>query len=198
MLGECLGCWRDTRRSVDGIHPTYFTIRHNRLEMNSFSPLLPSLELPLRRFLVVESCPVEWQHFDLYLLRDGETTFYVGQSHTAFNRVWRHIYDGWKGRSLVGRFVLMNWPRALHFVVEFHDSRAERFRPVEHDLNRAEQMLIASCQPCFNDLHNPNPASLPVKYNPPTLRVRHPRNPQAMMREAALANQQEERRNAGI
>lgn len=158
---------------------------------------LPSLTIPLRRFLVVEMCPAEWQHFDLYLFRDEEVTFYVGQSYTAFNRVWSHLYDGWKGRSLVGRTVLMNWPRALHFTVELHWSQAERFAAVENDLNRAEQMLIAQHCPCFNDTHNPTPTPLPAHYNPPTVRVRHPRNPRAMIREAGLANQQAERHNPG-
>lgn len=160
------------------------------------SPVLPSLILPLRRFLVVENCPAEWQHFDLYLFRDEETVFYVGQSHTAFSRVWSHIYDGWKGRSLVGRFVLMNWPAALHFTVELYHSGAERFAPLGHDLNQAEQSLIGDCCPCFNETHNLNPTPLPARYNPPTVRVRHPRNPRAMIREAGLANQQAERGNA--
>lgn len=159
---------------------------------------IPSLTLPLRRFLVVETCPAEWQHFDLYLFRDGEAIFYVGQSHAAFSRVWSHLYDGWKGRSLVGRFVLMNWPAALHFVVELHHSQAERFAALEYDLNRAEQMLIAQHCPCFNNTHNPNPTPLPTHYNPPTRRVRHPRNPRAMIREAGLVNQQAERGNAEI
>lgn len=167
-------------------------------ETRSLSSPLPSLSLPLRRFLIVEKCPAEWQHFDLYLVRDESVVFYVGQSYTAFNRVWSHIYDGWKGRSLVGRFVLMNWPRALHFVVELYHSQAADFQPVDHDLNRAEQKLIAAYCPCFNDTHNPNPASLPAHYNPPTVRVRHPRNPQAMIREAGLANQQAERSDPTI
>ncbi|MBX3052867.1 MAG: hypothetical protein KF753_15385 [Caldilineaceae bacterium] len=162
------------------------------------NPIPPSLILPLRRFLVVENCPAEWQHFDLYLFRDEETVFYIGQSHTAFNRVWSHIYDGWKGRSLIGRFVLMNWPRALHFTVEFCYSQAERFEPVEYNLNRAEQMLIARHTPCFNDTHNPHPAPLPTHYNPPTVRVRHPRNPRAMIREAGQANQRAEQSSATL
>ncbi|HRJ45067.1 MAG: hypothetical protein KJZ86_00375 [Caldilineaceae bacterium] len=159
------------------------------------SPPLPSLIFPLRRFLVVEQCPAEWQHFDLYLFRDEEVVFYVGQSYTAFNRAWSHIYDGWKGRSLVGRFVLMNWPRALHFVVELHHSQADRFAVVENNLNRAEQMLIQRHQPCFNDIYNPNPTPLPAHYNPPTSLVRHPRNLPTMIRQAEQANQQESRRN---
>ncbi len=158
----------------------------------------PALLLPLRRFLAVENCPSEWAHFDLYLFRDEEIVFYVGQSHTAFSRVWSHLYDGWKGRSLVGRFVLMNWPAALHFVIELHCSQAERFAPLENNLNRVEQMLIAQHAPCFNDLHNPTPTPLPAYYNPPTVRVRHPRNPRVMIREAGLANQQAERESAAL
>ena len=152
----------------------------------------------MRRFLVMENCPDEWQHFDLYLFRDDKAVFYVGQSHTASNRVWSHIYNGWKGRSLVGRFVLMNWPRALHFVIELHHSQAERFQAVAHDLDRAEQMLIAQYTPCFNDVYNPTPTPLPTGYNPPTVGVRHPRNPKAMIREAGLANQQAERESASV
>jgi len=159
-------------------------------ETRSLSSTLPSLSLLLRRFLVVEKCPAEWQHFDLYLFRDESVVFYVGQSYTAFNRVWSHIYDGWKGRSLVGRFVLMNWPRSLRFVVELYHSQAAAFQPVEHDLNRAEQQLIAAYRPCFNDTYNLSPTPLPAHLNPPTVVVRHPRNPKAMIREAGLANQQ--------
>lgn len=167
-------------------------------EVHHLSSLLPSLSLPLRCFLVVEKCPTEWQHFDLYLIRDESVVFYVGQSRCSFQRLWNHIYDGWKGRSLLGRFVLMNWPRSLRFVVEFHHSQAEPFTPFGHDLNLAEQFLIATHRPCFNETHNPNPTSLPPGYNPPTVRVRHPRNPKAMIREAGLANQQIERTNPTI
>ena len=173
---------------------TLCNTKYEIVELNPMQPTpLPSLILPLRRFLVVENCPPEWEHFDLYLFRDEETTFYVGQSHTAFNRVWSHIYDGWKGRSLVGSFVLMNWPRALHFAVELYDSQSERFQSVENDLNRAQQMLITQHRSCFNNIHNPHPTPLPVEYNLPIVRVRHPRNPKAMIREAGLANQQAKR-----
>ena len=68
----------------------------------------------LKEFLLTEQrCPPEWRPFDLYLFRDDEVVFYVGQSYVAFDRVWRHILDGYKGRSVVGRFIHCNWPASL-------------------------------------------------------------------------------------
>ena len=54
------------------------------------------IALPLKRFLIVAVCPPDWRAFDLYLFRDDEVVFYVGQSHLAYDRVWQHIADGYK------------------------------------------------------------------------------------------------------
>jgi hypothetical protein len=71
--------------------------------------------LPLKRFLLIEQCPATWQTLDLYLFRDDAVAFYVGQSHVAFDRVWEHLRNGFKGRSVVGRFIWSNWPKSLSF-----------------------------------------------------------------------------------
>jgi hypothetical protein len=72
------------------------------------------IAVPLTEFLLTEQhCPPEWRPYDLYLCRDDEVVFYVGQSHVAFDRVWQHILDGFKGRSMLGRFILCNWPASL-------------------------------------------------------------------------------------
>jgi hypothetical protein len=78
----------------------------------------PPVAIPLQRFLLTEQCPPEWRLFDLYLFRDAQAMFYVGQSHMAFVRVWEHIIQGFKGRSVVGRFILSNWPVSMKFMVE--------------------------------------------------------------------------------
>ena len=75
----------------------------------------PCIVLPLKRFLVVAECPPDWRAFDLYLFRDDEVAFYAGQSHLAYARVWQHITDGYKARSVMGRFVLCNWPKSMRF-----------------------------------------------------------------------------------
>lgn len=144
--------------------------------------------LRLREFLVIGECPEAWRAYDLYLFRDGEVVFYVGRSQTAFTRVWTHLYDGFKGRSLVGRFVLMNWPRALQFTVELRCSKDEQFSALGHSVEAAEAALIEQYAPCFNEVLNRAPTLLPVSYNPPTAKGRRPRSPNRMIHDAEQAN----------
>ncbi|MCX6029927.1 MAG: GIY-YIG nuclease family protein [Chloroflexi bacterium] len=154
-----------------------------------------SIVASLPEFLLTEQrCPPEWQPFDLYLFRDDTVVFYVGQSWVAFNRVWRHILDGYKGRSVVGRFILCNWPAALRFTVELMDSRAERFAAVGHDLNAAERLLIEQHAPCFNDTLNHHPTSLPTRYAPPGQAITCPRSLGKLIREAEYAVKAERRK----
>ena len=70
----------------------------------------PNIAIPLKRFLLIEQCPADWKGLDLYLFRDETTAFYAGQSQLAFARVWEHLLGGFKGHSIVGRFVWANWP----------------------------------------------------------------------------------------
>jgi hypothetical protein len=95
------------------------------------------VSLPIKAFLQIEHCPPEWRRLNLYLIRDEEIVFYVGQSFVAFHRVWEHFYGGFKGRSLVGRFIVCNWPVSMRFTIELMSSRIARFESVEHDLNRS-------------------------------------------------------------
>ncbi|MEZ4643972.1 MAG: hypothetical protein R3E31_14790 [Chloroflexota bacterium] len=124
--------------------------------------------LPIKQFLLIETCPTAWRPLDLYLFRDEAVVFYVGQSHLAFDRVWEHIRYGFKGRSTVGRFILCNWPTSMKFTVELLSSRADQFASVAHDLDAAERQLITQYAPCFNDVWNEQPTPLPEKYVPET------------------------------
>jgi hypothetical protein len=47
----------------------------------------PEVNLSLKAFLQIEHCPEEWRRLDLYLIRDEEVIFYVGQSYVAFHRL---------------------------------------------------------------------------------------------------------------
>ena len=38
-------------------------------------------------------------------LSSREVVFYVGQSYLAFGRVWEHLLSGFKGHSIMGRFI---------------------------------------------------------------------------------------------
>jgi hypothetical protein len=150
--------------------------------------------LALKRFLIVAECPSDWRTFDLYLFRSDDIVFYVGQSHCAFDRVWQHITDGYKARSIVGRFILCNWPASLNFTIELWSSQADRFTTLDHDLNAAEQSLIELYAPCFNDTYNLRPTPLTDRYAPPNAPIRCSRSPHKLIHEAERAVRFEERR----
>jgi len=157
--------------------------------------MLPSVVTPLRDFLLTEGrCPAAWRPFDLYLFRDDAVTFYVGQSYVAFDRVWQHILDGYKGRSVVGRFLLCNWPASLRSTVELLSSRSERFADLDHDLNAAERRLIEHYRPCFNMALNAVPTLLPAHYVPPGQRITCPRGLNKLISQARIVAQAEARR----
>jgi len=94
-----------------------------------------TVAIPLMRFLLVQRCPASWKDLDLYLFRDESVVFYVGQSYLAFARVWEHLLNGFKGHSLVGRFVWCNWPRSMNFTIVLLSSRSELFCDVWNELN---------------------------------------------------------------
>ena len=126
----------------------------------------------LKRFLLIEECPEAWKGLDLYILRDDAVVFYVGQSHLAFARVWEHLLSGFKGHSIVGRFVWSNWPASMKFTIELQSSQCEQFKAIGSDVNAAEQLLIQQWSPCFNVSHNRQPTPLPPTYRPANARLR--------------------------
>lgn len=144
----------------------------------------------IKEFLTHEACPPAWLPYDLYLFRTeagDPIVFYVGQSELAFARIWRHLHDGFKGRSLIGKFIRVNWPRSMNFVIDLYSSQEPIFADLVYDRTAAETRLIAQHHPCFNDTHNPTPTPLPALYKPPTALVRYPRNLRGMIREAETA-----------
>jgi hypothetical protein len=155
-----------------------------------------SQTLLVREFLALTECPLAWRQYDLYLFRDGDVVFYVGQSYCAFERVWEHLRGGFKGQSIVGLFVLCNWPRSMRFTVELMASRSVRFDCVQNDLNAAERFLIEQWAPCFNEILNQRPRPLPDQYAAPTASGRRLRSLKRMIREASYAVRAEHRRTA--
>ena len=135
-----------------------------------------NIKLPLMRFLLVFECPPEWKKLDLYLFRDEQTVFYVGQSYCAHTRVWEHLLSGFKGHSIMGRFIWCNWPAAMRFTVELMSSRDEDFAEVGHNLTEAEALLIRKYNPVFNVSLNDAPQQMPVGYNPVNAPLTCPRS----------------------
>lgn len=154
----------------------------------------PKVSISLKRFLLIEQCPEAWQSFDLYLFRDDAVTFYVGQSHLAFARVWQHLLDGFKGRSLVGRFVWSNWPASMNFTIALLDSQDAQFHAVGHEVTAVEQWLIAQSSPCLNVVYNGQPTPLPPAYRPPNASLRCGRSLKKLIYQAERAVRMEENR----
>jgi len=147
----------------------------------------------VKEFFLLEECPPDWKGYDLYCIRDGVTIFYVGRSDLAFNRVWEHIRNGWKARSLVGRFLFCNWPASMNFEIELLSSQAPEFKSVYNDPALAEEMLIKRHKPCLTDSLNAEPLELPEKYLPPNAIIRCSRSLTKLRFQAALAVKNEEK-----
>jgi hypothetical protein len=143
--------------------------------------------IPLKRFLLLNRCPETWKGLDLYLFRDENVVFYLGQSHLAFDRVWEHLLSGFKGHSIVGRFIWCNWPRSMSFTIKLLSSRSEQFVDVRHELNASEGLLIRRWSPCFNISQNHQPTPLPNSYLPPNAPFRRRRSLSMLIHEAERA-----------
>ena len=145
------------------------------------------VSISLKRFLLIEQCPADWQGLDLYLFRDETTVFYVGQSHLAFARVWEHLLSGFKGHSMMGRFVWCNWPKSMKFTIELLSSRSEQFGLVGNELSASERFLIQQWSPCFNISQNGQPTPLPTSYLPANAPFRRRRSLTMLIHEAERA-----------
>ncbi|MCQ3939034.1 MAG: hypothetical protein DPW18_18600 [Chloroflexi bacterium] len=150
--------------------------------------------ISLKRFLLLEQCPASWREFDLYLFRDENVVFYAGQSHLAFHRVWEHLIGGFKGHSIVGRFIWCNWPRSMGFMIELLNSRSAQFDGAGNELNAAERLLIQRWSPCFNVSQNNQPTPLPGGYLPPNAPFRRRRSLTMLIHEAERAVKAEDDR----
>lgn len=153
-----------------------------------------SIKVKVKQFILLEECPEDWKKLDLYVIRDESLTFYVGQSHCAFDRVWDHIKNGYKWRTDVGRFILCNWPKSMNYEIELLSSSSQEFETVGNDLLRAEEVLIKRYKPCFNVSQNNEPTPLPALYLPPGSEIRCSRSLTRLRYQAEQSIRNDERR----
>lgn len=146
-----------------------------------------NIAIPLKRFLLVQQCPAAWKGLDLYLFRDENVVFYVGQSYLAFARVWDHLIGGFHGHSIIGRFVRCNWPTSMNFTIELLSSQSEQFGDARNELSASERLLIQRWLPCFNISQNNQATPLPNSYVPPNAPFRRRRSFNMLIHEAERA-----------
>jgi hypothetical protein len=152
-----------------------------------------NVRIKIKQFILMDECPVEWKGLDLYLFRDEEIVFYVGQSYRAFDRIWNHLKNGYKARSDIGRFILCNWPRSMDYEIELLCSQTSEFDDGNHNLVLAEEKLIKQFKPCLNTSVNPAPIPLPAKYLSPSSRIQCSRSITKLRFQASLSIKNDEK-----
>lgn len=126
--------------------------------------------------------PIEYAGSRIYVIRDGETIFYVGQSVDPVYRIQQHLGYERQPASRIGRLILANEPESDEWIVECY--QLEDCRPIfeKHvefpdeqlrkflvnfactDVQRAESYMINALHPCLNSTFNKKPNPLPTKY----------------------------------
>lgn len=132
------------------------------------------------REMLQEEPGIMTEDYRLYMIRDGETVFYVGQAGNPYNRFLSHIEGfGGNGPSHVGEFLFANAPRSGAWL--FEQYTIEECRPFVEEyratffkapralgdyfgLDEAEKSLIKHYRPCLNTAMNPNPLPIPEQY----------------------------------
>lgn len=65
----------------------------------------------LRSQTEIQKAKIQMERYCIYLIRDGETVLYVGQSTNPYNRFISHIGEDWHADpSPIGKFILQHAP----------------------------------------------------------------------------------------
>lgn len=112
--------------------------------------------------------------FKVYVVRDGETVFYVGKSrNNPVERLWQHLalIGPNHGPSELGQLIKDNAPDSHAWQVELRTvADCEPFIRQEFPVHRlfdsdlAERAMIRTLHPCLNGTHNAHPTRLPERY----------------------------------
>lgn len=107
----------------------------------------------------------------LYLVRDGDVIFYVGQSGSPLDRLQEHLGKAsrsYNHPSSLGRLIIDNHPDSDDWTYELYTPEdciqfMEKV-PFKCTVNKAEIALIQHFSPALNVMLNNNPGNLPRKY----------------------------------
>lgn len=109
---------------------------------------------------VIKDLPI----YRLYVVRDGDTVFYVGQAGDVVDRLYGHLGQGsWSwatGMSELGKLIKANLPTSRDWRIELYTIGELGVNGVD----LAEEALIDILRPCLNRALNRNPSALPDKY----------------------------------
>lgn len=102
----------------------------------------------------------------IYVVRDGDTVFYVGQSASIIQRLWGHmgneIHGGWASfghrASDLGRLIRANLPQSRDWIIDLLTLKECKdytvFNVPALTVDMAEVALINILHPCLNRYMN--------------------------------------------
>jgi hypothetical protein len=108
----------------------------------------------------------------IYVVRDGDVVFYVGQSkRDVVMRFWEHMNKP----SRLGQLIALNRPQSMAWSVDFYtladcqpfvrQQSLFSLQEWQHfDMDMAERGMIAQMCPVINRDFNANPTPLPARY----------------------------------
>lgn len=105
----------------------------------------------------------------IYLIRDADTTLYIGRAKDPIDRLTQHF-----GRSkrhsgaAIGVFYQEHKDLSVCWIINIY-TLEECEQILKQDLRRgesphAEHLFIQHFRPCLNEKSNPNPSPLPERY----------------------------------
>lgn len=108
---------------------------------------------------------VKAEDYRIYILRDTETVFYVGQSINPFGRLQEHLGLTSVAPSLISEFIRENAPASGVWLIEPYTlEECSEIVGKCRDVDDTEEALINLYHPYFNIAANPDPAPLPTHY----------------------------------
>lgn len=131
----------------------------------------------------------QWtESYKMYVISDDDTVFYVGIGKDVIERVFKHIGFNKYGEihigiGSLGMFIQANLPQSNLFTVTMYTAcealsiatntnglpeYAQNGQCFAH-IDYAEESMIKSLSPCFNDHHNDCPSVIPDKYIDPEI-----------------------------
>jgi hypothetical protein len=116
-------------------------------------------------------------HFTIYVVRDGDSVFYVGKSDDdCFSRLRTHLGHDFRGQrsvSMLGEVIVRNLPESRHWTVELYTNEdTKRVVPkqmyegfFQWPTDYAEMAMIQTLKPYLNvKLNSRNRREIPTRY----------------------------------
>lgn len=117
----------------------------------------------LKLSAVLDRKTPEISSHDAYVIRDGDTVFYVGMTGKGIvHRMWAHL--GWSNHtSTLGKLIYANLPESREWSIQLFSKEECKCRTAK----RTETHLIQSLKPILNIRENSGGYELPCRYKPP-------------------------------